>query len=434
MTKWILRFRLEVALGYIAYGLALIVRRVILEIYGILVALYLGAKFRWSSVKLPQKPPEPTRTVDFAGYYRMGLLEIVLGKDPYSRQIRIDLRRPHTIVAGGTGSGKSIILNSMLLQLFSKGAEFTSQYDVYLIDLKGDHEGDYFDKWKPLCKGYFDAVDNPNIEDAIKLLSSFADRMYRTRNDKSSKGIVLFIDEVSFLTEKAPDTGLRRHAERVLNIIASQLRGRGALVVTTQRPHFQSLPRAITVNLERKICLRVDDKDSAKLILKRYPTLIDPRTMRDGDFILSEPQKHRLEVIGRSIMPDLPGEIDIVVGRNIEYSAENDDRLKILRASVEGMWTGEKLKGINRVHQATGATAEDIKLHRRNYVEAGIAQAKLDKNKNVDSYILTVSPEEAVMMVKRHIEAGNWRSAPEKVNGGRQEPDGHGASRTNSYV
>lgn len=192
--------------------------------------------------------------------------EIVLGED-YSDKISIDLNlTPHTLLGGGTSSGKTTLLKLMLYQCYKKGAE------IYIADFKGGI--DYPLVWR----NKFDIITTTVRLNKVltEMISTMEKRRELLINSKASniseynkisnlkmKRIVIACDEIAEVLDK---TGLSKEEkytvyeiENKLSTIARQGRAFGIhLILATQRPDSEILKGQIKINLGNKICGRAD--------------------------------------------------------------------------------------------------------------------------------------------------------------------------------
>lgn len=174
---------------------------------------------------------------------------------------------PHLLIAGGTGSGKTVLIKTLIHQGLRKKA------DVYLIDLKGGL--DYPAVWKQRDCSYCD-----DQQAALALLSQIVEELQRrkallaqqscphvaaynmTHSDQLRR-IMIVLDEIAEITDT---TGLDKpHKELVyqtighLSTIARMGRAYGIhLIVGTQRPDATILPGQIKNNCDIRICGRAD--------------------------------------------------------------------------------------------------------------------------------------------------------------------------------
>lgn len=362
VIKKLFRIEIEVWAGTFLYGIGLVILRWCKSI----IRLFVRAK-KAQVPSIPRRPSQPESVLDINSFHRLKGLEVVLGYAGVGRVLKIDLDRYHTIIAGSTGTGKTNILNSIIAQLVQRGPVFLNNYDLYMIDLKSSKEDNLF-MWQPVITGYYSIDADGTTASAIEALVQIADEM---QHDTTGKRKVVIIDELAMLTSMAPNSDLRKRGQAILMRLAAQLRDKGSLVVATQRPVFDTIPRAISGNLERKVCLRVDDnRDSARLILRHMPKT-DATSLLEGEFILKEPGNKNIEQVGRSMLMELPGDIDRVVMSVIDTKSSSDNRLRLFREVANHLDEGGRVSGINRVSKSHDMSAEEIKHFYRNYAHSG---------------------------------------------------------------
>ncbi len=405
ILKGFFGFRLEVAVGTLVYGVILVTLRILRTIGNGLSSLWQASK----DTSVMPKPRVAERVSELNSVYRMDKLQVILGFTSQKQAIKVDLDKYHTLIAGTTGAGKTAMINSIICQLTGRNGRFFNEYDLYLIDLKG-YDEDHLSKWRPVLAGYYSIGDDGTTEEAIKALLSIIDRIHHS---KSGKRTVVIIDELAMLTNQAPTPSLKRAGEAALNRLSSQLRSRGALICATQRPVFDVVARGVSSNLERKICLRVDDnKDSAKLILRHMPKA-DATALRNGEFILKEPGARNPEQIARGLLINLPGEIDLTVYGVLTVSAENDERLKLFADIASKLKVGATVPGVQK-HRGNGWTLPAVQDAFWNYVEAGaLVNSKVSsKDGRPTQRQLACEYTEGFAKVRSYVQAGMWRASP----------------------
>ncbi|KAA6230556.1 hypothetical protein FMM56_06060 [Campylobacter sp. LR264d] len=115
-------------------------------------------------------------------------LALFTGFNTDKKSIYLDINGTHLFVIGTSGSGKSVLLKTMVLYLLK-----TSMAKLYVYDCKND--GD-FDIFKQNIKIYHEANDMLKHVDEVEAL-----RVLRSDDKKENKGfepIVIFIDEASY--------------------------------------------------------------------------------------------------------------------------------------------------------------------------------------------------------------------------------------------
>lgn len=184
-------------------------------------------------------------------------------------------KTPHVLVAGETGSGKSVILHTLLWQMVLKGAK------IIMLDFKGGVEFglDYED--------YGEVITNR--ERALEVLEQLVKentarlelfRRYRAKNiteynkktDSHLCRIGVFCDEIA---EMMDTTGVPKKEREVyeklkgyLSTLARLSRSTGInLIMGVQRPDANVLTGQIKNNIPVRICGRFADKAASEIVL-----------------------------------------------------------------------------------------------------------------------------------------------------------------------
>ncbi len=203
-----------------------------------------------------------------------GLLGIVLGRDVTGEPIFVDIEKmPHLLIAGSTGSGKSIALHSLIISLLYKNSPQTLK--MILIDPKRV-ELSIYDGLPHLI--------SPVITHAKKAINVFRwaidemDRRYETLMKAGSRDIKSY-------NKKNPDTPLSyilivideladlmssygREIEGSVVRLAQMARATGLhLVVSTQRPSVEVITGLIKANITSRMALQVPSQVDSRTIL-----------------------------------------------------------------------------------------------------------------------------------------------------------------------
>ena len=170
------------------------------------------------------------------------------------------LGKPHVLIAGSTGSGKSVLINSMLYTLLTYQP---NEKQLILIDPKRVELYAY--KKVPHCIGYASEVP-----DMVALLRRACDAMDRRYAKMQSDGKKLFegADVYIVIDEIADLMLMTKDAEPLIQKLA--LLGRAAryhLIMATQNPSRKSLPAAIIQNIGDRLALHCNDKIESRQIL-----------------------------------------------------------------------------------------------------------------------------------------------------------------------
>lgn len=202
-------------------------------------------------------------------------LTLALGKDIYGNPVVADLAKmPHLLVAGATGSGKSVCLNTMILSLIYKSTP--QNLRLLLIDPKLLELSIYEDiphLISPVITGPKEASDAlkkiiVEMERRYKLFASKGFRNIETFNQSMPEEervpyIVVLIDEFADLMFTAPS-----EVEHSVTRIAQMARAAGIhLVVATQRPSVDVITGIIKSNFPARIAFQVTSRVDSRTII-----------------------------------------------------------------------------------------------------------------------------------------------------------------------
>lgn len=192
--------------------------------------------------------------------------EFVLGESYFGTEVINISTTPHVLIGGASGSGKSKLLKSVLMQAIKKDAI------VILADFKGGL--DYPDIWHKACN----IITEPEELDSKldRVLSIMEERKTllvnygapnivecNQKNGTDIKRIIVACDEIAEVLDK---TGLDKDQKVVVNQIEAKLstiarQGRAFgihLICATQRPDSDVLKGQIKNNIGYRICGRAD--------------------------------------------------------------------------------------------------------------------------------------------------------------------------------
>ncbi len=216
-------------------------------------------------------------------------LTLALGKDLIGRNRVSDLcQMPHLLIAGSTGTGKSVFLNSLILSMLYKGTP--DELKLVMIDPKRLELGLYEDIPHLLAPVVTDPKVASNVlrnatremESRLKLLAARGVRNIDQYNRTFQKGqslslfdetentehkplpyIVIIIDELADLM--MVDTS---NVEESITRLAQMARAVGIhLILATQRPSVDVITGLIKANFPARISFRVASKVDSRTIL-----------------------------------------------------------------------------------------------------------------------------------------------------------------------
>jgi len=207
-----------------------------------------------------------------------GYLPLILGENTQGDHVVVDLASmPHLLIAGSTGSGKSVAVNCMLVSLLC--AKDPKDVRLIIIDPKQLEFSGYEDiahllfpivtdskKAVPVLKWLVSTM-----EARYELMSAYGvknifeyQKLASTRSDlEEMPFIVLIIDE---LADLMMTTG--KEVEDLIARIAQMSRAAGIhMVVATQRPSVDVITGLIKVNFPNRISFKVTSKVDSRTIL-----------------------------------------------------------------------------------------------------------------------------------------------------------------------
>lgn len=209
---------------------------------------------------------------------------LLLGVSAFEK-VKINLNNvPHSLVAGGTGSGKTTLFKLCLWQCLLKNME------VYIADFKGGL--DFNEIWHKHCKiitleqDFLDTLISIKTEmnrrrDILVSHSCRNIEEYNNKNDEKLNRIIIACDEVAELLDK---TGLKKSTnkeklelmEKIEEHITSVARlGRAFgvhLILSTQKPSADIINGQIKINLGNRICGSAD-KILSQMVLENNSAL-----------------------------------------------------------------------------------------------------------------------------------------------------------------
>ncbi|WP_187941632.1 DNA translocase FtsK [Helicobacter pylori] len=204
-------------------------------------------------------------------------LTLALGKDIVGNPFITDLKKlPHLLIAGTTGSGKSVGVNAMILSLLYKNPP--DQLKLVMIDPKMVEFSIYADiphLLTPIItdpKKAIGALQSvaKEMERRYSLMSEYKVKTIDSYNEQAKNNgveafpyLIVVIDELADLMM----TG-GKEAEIPIARIAQMGRASGLhLIVATQRPSVDVVTGLIKTNLPSRVSFRVGTKIDSKVIL-----------------------------------------------------------------------------------------------------------------------------------------------------------------------
>ena len=204
-------------------------------------------------------------------------LTVGLGKDISGQAIFADLAKmPHLLVAGATGSGKSVCINTLITSILFKAKP--TEVKFILIDPKMVELSVYNDIPHLMVPVVTDAkkaasVLNWAVQEMEKRYGLIAqagvrnmdgyNKQFEEETEKKLPSIVIIIDELADLMMVAP-----HDVEDAICRIAQKARAAGIyLVLATQRPSVNVITGVIKANIPSRISFAVTSQIDSRTIL-----------------------------------------------------------------------------------------------------------------------------------------------------------------------
>ena len=309
-----------------------------------------------------------------------GLLPLGLGKDLTGRPFVADLTKmPHALIAGATGSGKSVCLNTVITSLVYRHAP--DRLRLLLIDPKMVELSAYADLphlRHPVVTDPRDAAvvmkwAVMEMERRYGLLSANGVRSVREFNERLEQGremklaapdgpeddedrwrykegplpwIVVVVDELADLMMT-----VQAEVEKPLTQLAQKARAIGIhLLVATQRPSVNVITGLIKANFPCRIAFRVASKTDSRTILDQNGA---DSLLGSGDMLFLPPgQSEPVRMQGAFISTD---ETEELMG----WYREQADTLEALKARVRSD-EGDILEVVKAMEGEDGETGDGV--------------------------------------------------------------------------
>ncbi len=282
-------------------------------------------------------------------------LTVALGRDIGGNVVVTDIAKmPHGLIAGATGSGKSVCINSIIMSLLYKAAP--DEVKLLMIDPKVVELGVY----NGIPHLLVPVVTDPRkaagalgwaVTEMEQRYARFAQYGVRdlsgynklaATNDELDKmpHIVIIIDELADLMMTAPG-----EVEDSINRIAAKARAAGMhLLIATQRPSVDVITGTIKANIQSRIAFSVSSQIDSRTILDGsgaekligrgdmlFRSSTNPKPSRlQGCFVSDE----EVEAVVDYIKSDHSSDYDEDVMQEIERQAAMDNRTKTGAADI----------------------------------------------------------------------------------------------------
>ena len=261
-------------------------------------------------IETPNKIKEPVHFSNIIKNKELdtGELKVILGKDIVGRDKFIDIvKMPHLLIAGQTGSGKSVCVNTLISTLISKKSD--KEVKFIMVDPKMVELMPYNDIPHLLVPVI---IDPQQAAIALKWAVNEMENRYKklmengVRNIKGYNSlsfvekmpyIVIIIDELADLMMVASGS-----VEESIARIAQKARAVGIhLVVATQRPSTDVITGMIKANLPSRISFALRSQIDSRTILDSAGA---EKLLGQGDMLLLANGSSKLERIQGAYISD----------------------------------------------------------------------------------------------------------------------------------
>lgn len=172
------------------------------------------------------------------------------------------LKQPHLLIAGATGSGKSVVINGII---YTALFQTPARIELILIDPKRVELVDY----KDLPHTITYASEPADMIKALEMAMQITERRYKTMQGQRVKkyqggAVYVIIDELADLMTTNP-----RQVTPLLQRLCQIGRAAGVHVIAaTQCPLVSVIPTKIKVNFDSRVALRTRSKQDSRNILE----------------------------------------------------------------------------------------------------------------------------------------------------------------------
>jgi len=185
-------------------------------------------------------------------------IPMYLGSSLDDKPIVIDIsENPHMLIAGTTGSGKSVLLHNLMA-----GALRLIDTDIFVMDTKRI-------EFKPYK--IFDNVKIANDYNEALCMLKFLNKEMEYRFNMMDVGIDIKFNNIILIIDELADIMLaddnKQFTQLLCKIAQKSRASKIFLVVATQRPSVDVLPGIIRANLPARISLKVASHIDSKIIL-----------------------------------------------------------------------------------------------------------------------------------------------------------------------
>jgi len=275
-------------------------------------------------------------------------IQVALGKDLMGRARYCDITKmPHLLIAGSTGSGKSVCTNSMIISILMRYKP--DEVKLVLIDPKQVELSNYNGvphlllpvvtdpkKASATLQRIVAEMDDRYrkfAETGVKKIDDYNDKVKRGKiDDTKMPYIVVIIDEMADLMVAA-----RKEVEESIMRITQLARAAGIhLITATQRPSVDVITGVIKANIPSRIAFAVASQVDSKTILDGAGA---EKLLGKGDMLYLPMGQNKADRIQGCFVTD--DEIEKVIKEvTSQQKANYDDKFNLETVNTDGASNG----------------------------------------------------------------------------------------------
>lgn len=285
-------------------------------------------------------------------------LALAIGKDTFGNSCVEDLARmPHLLIAGATGTGKSVCINSLLLSLLYRNTP--AELRLLLIDPKMLELSVY--ERIPHLKA--PVVTNPKraravlywaVEEmerryglmkdvGVRNLASYNKKIEDSRENGEASGRLETLPRIVVVVDELADLMLTvgREIEELLTRLAQKARASGIhLILATQRPSVNVITGLIKANFPSRISFQVATRIDARTVLDRGGA---EKLLGRGDMLYVSPGLNRPRRLHGAFVSDqeVHNVVEALIAQGpADYDPEIDQVIEKLEQAENGSGGG----------------------------------------------------------------------------------------------